>query len=99
MLAARFKDAAYCCDEGCLEHRVIETAGLIGWAQVCGGEGVDRNGRDIVSDVLEVFADGIVRVLECDDVDGIGCQLLCDLDALLCQLEVEVVNVLDGFAV
>jgi hypothetical protein len=73
VLAAGFKDAAYCCDQGCLEHRVVEAAGLIGWAEVCGREGVDGYGWHIVGNVLEVLTDGIVWVLECYDVNGISC--------------------------
>ena len=49
--------------------------------------------------MLEVLADGIVWVLECDDVNGIGGQFLGDFDAFLSKLQVEMINVLDGFAV
>jgi hypothetical protein len=61
--------------------------------------GVDGHGWHIVGNVLEVFADGIVWVLKCYDVNGISCQVLGDLDALLCKLEVEVVNVLEGLLI
>ena len=53
----------------------------------------------MIGDVLEVFADRIVGVLEGDDVDGISGEILGDLDALLRELEVEVLDVLDGLLV
>ena len=99
MLATGLKDAAHSGHERGLEHGVVEAAGLIGWAEVGGCEGVDGHGWHIVSNVLEVLADGIVWVLKCYDVNGISCQFLGDLDALLSKLEVEVVNVLKGLLI
>jgi hypothetical protein len=49
--------------------------------------------------MLEVFADWIVGVLECYDVDSIGRKVFGDLDALLGKLKVEVLDALDGFLI
>ena len=99
MLAAGLEDATDSCDERGLEHRVVEAAGLIAGAQVCGGEVVDRHGWHVVCDVLEVFAHGVVGVLDGDDVHSVGGELLGDLDAILSELQVEVLDVLDGLLV
>ena len=83
MFTARLEDAADCCDKCCLEHGVVEAAGLIGGPQVCGGQGVDWHGWHIVCNVLEVFPHWIMWVLKCDDVYGISCKVFGDLYALL----------------
>ena len=49
--------------------------------------------------MLEVFAHRIVGVLKCYDVNSIGCKVFGYLDALLCKLEVEVLDALDGFLI
>ena len=56
---------------------------------------VDRRRRHVISDVLQVFTNRVVRVLQRDDMDGIGSEILGDLDTLLRELEVEVLDVLD----
>ena len=49
----------------------------------------------MIRDVLQVFAHGVVGVLQRDDVNGISGEVLGDLDALLSELKVEVLDVLD----
>ena len=74
MLAAGLKDAANRGDQSGLDHRVVETSGLVLGAQVSGCEVVDRCGWDVIGNVLEVFTNWVVGILKRDDMDRIGCE-------------------------